>query len=60
MDWKDMYNALLDYVGVEEDTLDCCFSLMGCNTETACNLLYYFTGYRNFESFLESFLDEEE
>ena len=59
MTWEEMYDVLRDYVGVSEETLDCCFGINGCNEETAQRILYYFTGWQSFEGFLEEFFEEE-
>lgn len=60
MDWEEMYDILRDVVGVEENALDLAFSVGGCNEETACHILNYYTGWRSFEGFLGEFEDEED
>ena len=51
--WEEMYDILTNWICVSEETLDCCFAIMGCNTETAERILYYYTGWNNFDGFLE-------
>ena len=52
MDWEEMYDILVDYVGVETDALDLAFAIGGCNEETAERILFYYTGWKTFEGFL--------
>ena len=54
-----MYDILRDIVGVEENALDLAFGVSGCNEETACAILNYYTGWKSFEGYLGE-LDEEE
>lgn len=50
---NDMYDFLLDYVTDNRDALDLAFSLNGMNEETAVSILYYYTGYRDFDQYRE-------
>lgn len=50
---NDMYDFLLDYVTDNRDALDLAFSLNGMNEETAVRILYYYTGYRDFDQYRE-------
>lgn len=50
---NDMYEFLLDYVTDNRDALDLAFSLNGMNEETAASILYYYTGYRDFDQYRE-------
>lgn len=59
MDWEEMYDFLRDEIGVEENALDLAFAVGGCNEETACFILNYFTGWKTFEGYLGQFDDEE-
>lgn len=59
-DWEEMYDILRDVVGVEENALDLAFGIGGCNEETACAILNYYTGFRTFEGWLEEIEEEEE
>ena len=52
MNWEEMYDILVDYVGVETDALDLAFAIGGCNEETAERILFYYTGWKTFEGFL--------
>lgn len=53
MKWEEMYDMLADDVGVSKEALDLAFSLGGCNEETAKHILYYYTGWRSFEGYME-------
>ena len=59
-DWEEMYDILRDVVGVEEGALDLAFGISGCNEETACAILNYYTGWKTFEGFLGEFDEEED
>lgn len=52
MDWQEMYDILHEIVGVETNALDLAFAVSGCNEETACAILNYYTGWKSFEGFL--------
>ena len=60
MNFNEMYDILQLDVGVGQEALDLAFSLNGTNEETACSILFYYTGWRNFEGFLEELRDEDE
>lgn len=57
MTFDEMYDTLRDYCGVSEEALDLAFAIGGRNEETACAILYYYTGWRNFEGFLAELED---
>lgn len=44
----EMWDALCD-LGVQEQTLQIVTNIMGYSEETLLDVLYAFTGYRNFE-----------
>lgn len=50
--WEEMYDILLEVVGVSEEALDLAFGVGGCNEETAERILFYKTGWRSFEGYL--------
>ena len=58
-DWEEMYDMLRDYVGVPEEALDLALGISGCNEETACAILNYYTGWKSFEGYLGEFEDED-
>jgi len=58
--WEEMYDILRDVVGVEENALGLAFGISGCNEETARAILYYYTGWRSFEGYLEELNEEED
>ena len=51
--WEDMYDILSNNVGVSTESLDLAFGIAGYNEETACAILYYYTGWKSFEGYLE-------
>lgn len=59
MDWEEMYDLLRDALGIDENTLDLAFAIGGCNEETACAILNYYTGWKSFEGWLGD-LEEDE
>lgn len=58
--WEEMYDMLREYVGVPEEALDLAFGIGGCNEDTACAILNYYTGWKTFEGYLGEFDEEEE
>ena len=60
MDWEEMYDMLVELVGVNKDALELAFSIGGCNTETAERILFYYTGWHTFEGWLRDIFDDEE
>ena len=58
MTWEDMYDILRDMVGVGTEALDLMFGINGCNTKTAEDILYWATGWRTFEGYLEDMSEE--
>ena len=53
-------DVLLNLVGVNEEALDLAIGLLGANEETYTSILYHYTAYRDFETYMESEWDEEE
>ena len=49
-DFDSTYDYLRDCVGVSEEALDLAFSLNGQNEKTASDILFYYTGWDNFDS----------
>ena len=60
MKFEEMYDVLLFDVGVGQEALDLAFGLKGCNENTACSILNYYTGWRNFEGFLAELHGDDE
>ena len=53
MSLEQYYDYLIEYLGVNEETIKCITSINGYNEETLDSVLYYFTGYRDLEQYLE-------
>lgn len=50
----EYYNEyLINNVGVNEEVINCITSIDGYNEDTLDSILYYYTGYRDLEQFLE-------
>lgn len=60
MSFEEMYSALNEFVGIPEAMLDLAFRVGGHTKETAEEILFYFTGWHNFEGYLGEFEDEDE
>ena len=58
MDWQEMYDILRDCLGISEEALELAFAVGGCNEETAERILFYKTGWRTFEGWLEELTEE--
>lgn len=56
MTFDEMYDTLMDYCGIDEEALDLAFAIGGRNEETAQNILYYYTGYNDFEVYRNEIL----
>ena len=57
MNWEEMYDILIDVVGLSKETVELAFGAFGTTEETGKKVLYYETGYNDFESYLESLED---
>ena len=53
MSLEDYSNYLINNIGVNEETIKCITGINGYNEETLDNILYYYTGYRDLEQYLE-------
>ena len=53
MSLEEYYDYLIDNLGVNEETIKCITGINGYNEETLNSILYYFTGYRDLEQYLE-------
>lgn len=70
MELNEYYDYLIEYLGVNEETIKCITGINGYNEETLDSILYYYTGYRDLEQYtryedLETYreyygIDEEE
>ena len=47
------YDYLIENLGVNEETIKCITGINGYNEDTLDDVLYYFTGYRDLEQYLE-------
>lgn len=46
LDW--MYDFLIN-IGISEETINCVLGINGNNEQSYLDILFYFTGYRNFD-----------
>ena len=53
MNLEEYYDYLIENLGVNEETIKCITGINGYNEETLDDILYYFTGYRDIEQYLE-------
>ena len=53
MSLEQYYDYLIENLGVNEETIKCVTGINGYNEETLDSILYYFTGYRDLEQYLE-------
>ena len=53
MSLEEYSNYLIDNLGINEETIECVIGINGYNEETLDSVLYYFTGYRDLEQYLE-------
>ena len=53
MSLEEYSNYLIDNLGINEETIECVIGINGYNEETLNSILYYFTGYRDLEQYLE-------
>lgn len=47
----EMYDFLSEVVGISKEALDLAFGLDGYNFQTAENILYWATGYNDFDAY---------
>lgn len=52
-DYDEMFNILEDYVGLSEETIMTVVKINGQNESSYEDILYVWTGYHDFEQFLE-------
>ena len=53
MSLEEYYDYLIENLGINEETIKCVTGINGYNEETLDDILYYFTGYRDLEQYLE-------
>ena len=53
MSLEDYNNYLINNLGISEEVINCITSINGYNEETLDSILYYYTGYRDLEQYLE-------
>ena len=53
MSLEDYNNYLINNLGISEEVINCITSINGYNEETFDNILYYYTGYRDLDQYLE-------
>lgn len=57
MSCKDYYDFMIENEICTEDTLDCIISINGFTKETMFDVLYYYTGYRTIEQYMDYLKD---
>jgi cystathionine beta-lyase family protein involved in aluminum resistance len=60
MDTSKKVEILTDICGVSNDTISTIIGIYGKPEETLNDILYFKTGYRNFEDFYESEINTED
>lgn len=55
----EMYEILRSYLLVPDDALELAIAIGGFNTETLERILFYYTGYRTFDGYMEEVDGEE-
>ena len=53
MSLEEYYDYLINNVVVNEETIRCITGINGYTEETLDSILYYYTGYRDLEQYLE-------
>ena len=53
MTTHEMIIVLNEYAGVSMETINCMTSIDGYNKETCVDILYWATGYENFNEYLK-------
>ena len=53
MSLEDYNNYLIEYLGINEETIKCVTGIDGYNENTLDSILYYYTGYRDLEQYLK-------
>ena len=53
MELNEYYDYLIENLGINEETIKCVTGINGYNEEPLDDILYYFTGYRDIEQYLE-------
>ena len=59
MDWQEMYDLLLESELVSEEALGIACAIGGCNEETMERVLFYKTGWKTFEGWLDDMTEED-
>ena len=54
-----MYDILRDYLLLPDESLELAIAIGGFNTETLERILFYYTGYRTFDRYMEEVDGEE-
>lgn len=52
MTTHEMINILIEYIGINPETVDCMTSVHGYCAETCQDILYWATGYDDFNEWL--------
>lgn len=60
MTLEEKRDILIHLLNLHRETVDLALALLGENEETYSSILYYFTGYRDFDTYMEDEWPEEE
>jgi hypothetical protein len=56
---QDMESILIDYIGVSEEALLLAIRLLGSRKEVYEDILFVYTGYHDFEQYIEGEVNEK-
>ena len=60
MTLEERYDFLVDYIGITEEEIGVAIHFNGNNEETYNELLYYTTGWRSIEQYIECEMEEDD
>lgn len=60
MNYTEMYDLLVDYVGVDGEAIRLACAIGGENEDTMRRILFYYTGFNSFEGWLGEMEEEED
>lgn len=60
MTLEERYEFLIDHIGITEEEIGVAIHFNGNNEETYNELLYYVTGWRSIEQYIECEMEEDD